>query len=123
MECDNPDCYTEMNTKIDDVAKCAKGKIGFQSFGIVIGSFAVLVFGYLLGLTAAVGGCADQTDLVALQLQMVKSVEQIQSSVRENATVFQEYVQRTEKRNNQQEIDIKNLCNEVNKIKRKTNID
>ena len=123
MECDNPDCYTEMNNKIDAVKNCSKTKLGIRNFGIVIGSFAVLVFGYLLGLTAAVGGCADQTDLVALQLQMVKSVEQIQSSVRENATVFQEYVQRTEKRDNQQEADIKDLCKEINKIKRKANID
>ena len=106
MDCNHPDCYTELTGRIEQVRTCLGKKLTTRTFFVVLGSSLAVVFGYLIGLTGTVGDCASKDALVEYQLEMVRHVEQIKASVDKLSALVEQNIKQNDQRNDRQDTRI-----------------
>lgn len=111
MEC--PECREDMLGKIGDVESCAKNKLSVRNFGIAVFCLCAPVMAYLISLNVMVAGCADEESVNKFEKVMIEQVTKIQEAVSNQAVIFDKYVERTERRDKDQEVEIDKLDERV----------
>ena len=104
MEC--PECREDMLQKIAEAKSCAKAvdkkadsKLGLRNFGIAAFTLTAPMVGCLIGLYVMVANCAQEDEVY----KMTRQADRIEATVDKMATVFEDYMRRTEKRDDHQD--------------------
>jgi len=123
VECESPECKAELVKQITDVGICCDGignkldgKLGLRNFGIAAACLCAPIIGYLIGLNVMVANCADETEVKTFEKQVVEQVTEIKGAVAMQAKIFEQYMKRTERRDEQQEKEIRDMDKRLNKL-------